>query len=309
MKPSPRVTAVATLLLLASMALSVLLLRQVDRLRAGATLQEVLYLSSPKAIKRLSLGYSGLVADIYWTRAVQYFGNKHHTGEEHYKLLAPLLEITTALDPKLRVAYEYGSNFLAAPPALGAGMPQEAIRLIQFGIRNNPDQWHLYYDLGFVYYLELKDYVAAAKAFEAGSRLPNAHPFMKLMAGNMAQHAGDYQMARMLWTATYESATEKVVRANAKAHLRAITVDQDVIALDDVVAKYRDETGHLPNSFSELMSAGLLRGLPLDPLGHPYVLVSDGSIEVNDPDNLPFIQKGTPPGYVPPSSPHLPTAD
>ena len=56
MKPSPQVTAVATLLLLTSMALSVLLLRQVDRLRAGATLQEVLYLSSPKAIKRLSLG-------------------------------------------------------------------------------------------------------------------------------------------------------------------------------------------------------------------------------------------------------------
>ena len=35
---------------------------------------------SPKAVKRLSLGYDGLLADIYWTRAVQYFGG--HTSRE-----------------------------------------------------------------------------------------------------------------------------------------------------------------------------------------------------------------------------------
>ena len=28
----------------------------------------------------MSLGYDGLLADIYWTRAVQYFGSKHHEG-------------------------------------------------------------------------------------------------------------------------------------------------------------------------------------------------------------------------------------
>ena len=51
-------------------------------------------------VKRPSLGYDGLMADIYWTRAVQYFGRRHLTSREDYNLLAPLLEITTALDPK-----------------------------------------------------------------------------------------------------------------------------------------------------------------------------------------------------------------
>jgi tetratricopeptide (TPR) repeat protein len=309
MKPSRRVTAVAAALLIVSAAASVLLLRQVDRVRTGATLQEVLYISSPKAIKRLSLGYTGLVADIYWTRAVQYFGGKVHTGARHYELLGPLLEITTTLDPQLLVAYEYGSNFLGAPPPLGAGMPQQAIKLIQFGIQNNPDKWHLYYDLGFVYYLELKDYPAAAKAFEEGSKTPNAHPFMKLMAGNMAQHAGEYGMARMLWTATYESAAEKVIKANALAHLRAITVDQDVIALGDIVGLYAAKTGQLPQNFPAMIAAGYLRSVPLDPLGRPYKLMSDGRIEVTDPDHLPFIQKGLPPGYVPPEVVKLPPVD
>ena len=70
-------------------------------------LEEVLYISSPKALKKMSLGYDGLLADIYWTRAVQYFGGKHHEGAHHFNLLAPLLEITTTLDPHLLVAYEY----------------------------------------------------------------------------------------------------------------------------------------------------------------------------------------------------------
>ena len=30
----------------------------------------------------MSLGYDGLLADIYWTRAVQYFGGKHHDGAQ-----------------------------------------------------------------------------------------------------------------------------------------------------------------------------------------------------------------------------------
>lgn len=302
MRPSRRVTVVAATLMVLSMMACVLLLQQVDKVRTNATLKDVLYISSPKTIKRLSLGYSSLMADIYWTRAVQYFGGKLHAGDRHYELLGPLLEITTGLDPKLLVAYEYGSNFLGSPPPLGAGDPQQAIKLIEFGIKNNPDQWHLYYDLGFVYYLELKDYKAAEKAFEAGSHTPNAHPFMKLMAGNMAQHAGEYEMARMLWTATYQSAYEKLIRANAAAHLRAITVDEDVLALNQIVARYQNERGHLPQSFADLISAGLLRGVPQDPLGHPYKLMADGSIEVADPDSLPFIQNGLPPGYVPPEA-------
>src|SRR5580693_879505 len=124
MKPSRQITLVVSTLLLACMLASVLLLRKVDRLRSGATLQEVLYISSPQALKRLSLGYDGLLADIYWTRAVQYYGNKHHDGARRFDLLAPLLEITTALDPQLLVAYEYGANFLAPKPPNGAGMPE-----------------------------------------------------------------------------------------------------------------------------------------------------------------------------------------
>src|SRR5215470_2378332 len=108
MKPSRRVTGTATALIVVCMLGSTLLLRRLDSMRSTATLQEVLYFSSPKVLKRMSLGYDGLLADIYWTRAVQYFGRGLALSSARFDLLAPLLEITTTLDPQLLVAYEFG---------------------------------------------------------------------------------------------------------------------------------------------------------------------------------------------------------
>lgn len=300
MKVSRKPTIVATVVLVASLAASIGLLRRLDEVRRGATIQDSLYIPSPQAVKRLSLGYSGFMADLYWTRAVQYFGGKHHEGSTEYKLLGPLLEITTTLDPQLLVAYEYGSNFMADKPPQGAGDPEGAVNLVKFGIRNNPEQWRLYYDLGFIYYLNLKDYRGAAEAFEKASQLPNAHPFTKILAGKMAQHAGEYQMARMLWSATYESAQEESIKYNAIAHLRALRVDEDVTHLEEAVAAYRQKTGSSPGSLSALVNAGLLPGVPLDPDRHPYKITADGRVEVQNPDDFFFITKGTPPSYKAP---------
>jgi len=305
MKASRQINLVAGVLLAASLAGSVALLHRVDNLRNGATLQEVLYISSPKVLKGMSLGYDGLLADIYWTRAVQYFGNKHHDGAQHYDLLAPLLEITTSLDPQLLVAYEYGANFLSPKPPNGAGMPLRAIELEEYGIRHNPNNWRLYYNEGFIYFTELKDYAAASAAFARGARIPDAHSFLSLMAGRMAERAGDLQTARMMWSMTYETTHDNAVKANAAAHLRALQVDEDVSVLEQAAGAYQKKIGRFPTSFAELMAANILRGTPLDPFGHTYKLMPDGRVEVRNPDNFPFIQKGTPPGYEPPLAPKL----
>src|ERR1700686_5275043 len=96
-----RVQTSYALLLGALLATSTMLVRQTDRVRGDEPLQEVLYIPSPKVVKRMSLGYSGVLADIYWTRVVQYFGTKHVAKAKHYLILEPLLEMTTTLDPKL----------------------------------------------------------------------------------------------------------------------------------------------------------------------------------------------------------------
>jgi hypothetical protein len=299
MKPRQKTTMIASICLVVSLAASSFVLHRVDQLRPQATLDEVLFLSSPKVIKRASLGYDGLMACIYWTRAVQYFGYRHHYYAASYNLLAPLLEITTHLDPHLLVAYEFGGSFLAPKPPHGAGQPQAAIDLMEYGIQNNPDKWRLYYNLGFVYYMELQDYKKAADTFERGSHVPNAHPFLKIFAAQMAQHAGEYQTARMLWSATYQTTQDQLIKQNAVEHLRALRVDEDVQHLQEAVTRFGERTGQLPESMAELVAAEGLAGTPIDPDGHPYKLTPEGRVEVRVPDDFPFATRGLPPGYRP----------
>jgi tetratricopeptide (TPR) repeat protein len=299
MKHRRKISLVAGACLIFSLAVSAVILHRTDQIRPQSTLDEVLYVSSPKVLKRASLGFNGLLADIYWTRAVQYFGGRHHDEARSYNLLFPLLEITTQLDPHLVVAYQFGASFLAPAPPHGAGQPENAVHLMEYGIQNNPDDWKLYYDLGFVYYMNLNDYKDAANAFRRGSNLPNAHPFMRLLAAQMAQHAEDYDTARMMWSATYQNSQDKLIRANAVEHLRALRVDEDVTRLQHAVTRFGERTGRLPVSMSELTNAEGLPGIPVDPDGHPYKLTPEGRIEVRVPDDFPFANKGLPPGYKP----------
>lgn len=298
---------VFSLMLVAALAGSAWENGHLARLRPEASLEETLYITSPTALRRFSLGYTGLMADIYWTRVVQYYGNKSIKHSQRFDLLKPLLDMTTALDPKLIVAYDFGSTFLAQQPPYGAGMPDEAIDLVKRGIRDNPDEWGLYRDMAFIYYFEKQDYNTAGLVMEQGSHVPHAHPFMRAVAATLLQRGGSLEMARVLWQSVLATTRDDLVRDNAVKHLWALDVDETVPRLEAAAQAYRRKTGTPPRRFQEIISAGLLTGVPVDPvtkvpvdpIGNPYKLMSDGRVEVEDHIALPFITKGLPPGVKP----------
>ena len=182
-----------------------LLLHQVDQTRGKATLQgNALHLIS-KSLETHESGLRRVAGRHLLDTRRPIFRRPPCQDATEYDLLAPLLTITTTLDPHLMPAYEFGSNFLSPKPPDGAGKPKEAVELMEYGIRHNPDEWRLYFNLGFIYYMELNDPAKAADAFLRGSQLPNAHPWLKILAARMAGAAGDTKTARMMWGATYET--------------------------------------------------------------------------------------------------------
>ncbi len=299
MTASRSITRFFAALLVLCLVGSILTLRRLDRLRASATLEEVLYLPSARVLRYLSFGYTGLMANLYWTRTVQYFGRRHGERAARFDLLPPLLQITTDLDPHLVVAYKYGSIFLAQEPPEGAGRPDLAVDFVEKGIRANPDDWQLYYHLGFVHFIERKDYIAASEAFRRGSEVPGAHPWMKVMAAAMAQFGGERETARRLWTYIHQSTEDQYIRANAVKRLRALEVDDAVPRLEERIRLYHQRTGLWPESWNQMIVDGFLRGIPLDPLGLPYKLMPGGRVEVQKPEDLPFIRHGLPQGLAP----------
>ncbi len=238
-------------------------------------------LRSGKLVKVMSLEYAPLTADIYWTRAVQYYGNKHIRRDQNLELLWPLLDITTTLDPNLLVAYRFGGIFLSPVPPEGAGRPDLAVKLIERGIQANPDAWRLYQDLGNVYYFELKDYKKASEAFLEGSKNPNSYLWMKAMAAKIAAEGESYSTSYFLWKEIYESTEDPSVKKSALMHLRLLRVKEDCKELDARADEYEKRYGRHPKHVSELVHAGLLRDLPADPLGYAYIFGEDGKAGLN----------------------------
>ena len=238
-------------------------------------------LRSGKLVKVMSLEYGPLLADIYWTRVVQYYGNQHVRGQANLELLWPLLDITTTLDPNLLTAYRFGAMFLSQKAPTGAGRPDLAVQLIQRGIQTNPDYWRFYEDLGFVYYFDLKDYQKASEAFLEGSKKPNAQVWMKVMAAKVAAEGESFATSMFLWKDIYDSTVDPSVKENALLHLRSLRVKEDCKHLDALADEYAKRHGRRPARMNELVQAGLLPGVPGDPLGFAYIFSEDGKAELN----------------------------
>ena len=238
-------------------------------------------LRSRKLVKAMSLEYAPLLADIYWTRAVQYYGNKHMRGQANLELLWPLLDITTTLDPNLLVAYRFGAMFLSQAAPGGAGRPDLAVQLIQRGIQANPEYWRLYEDLGFVYYFDLKDYQKASEAFLEGSKRPNAQIWMKVMAARIAAEGESFETSAFLWQDIYNSTADPTIKKNAELHLQLLRVREDCKHLDALADEYAKRYAKRPTRMNELVWAGLLPGIPADPLGFAYIFSDEGKAELN----------------------------
>jgi tetratricopeptide (TPR) repeat protein len=296
-----KTSLVAAAVLIVSLAAAVVMLRPLERAqRAGhSDTEDALYIPSARAIRAMSLGYTGLAADIYWTRVVQYFGRRHVEGSNGFPLLEPLLRLTTDLDPHMIVAYQFGSIFLVPPPPAGAGEPDKAVALVERGIQANPDNWRLYLSLGFIHYQYRRDLPAAIAAFERGSRVPGAHPALRVLAATVALEGGDEKKAAILWRAIYDTTNDKSIRKNALDHLIALQVDAEVTRLEKIVQDFQERNGRTPSNFAEMVASGWLPKAPVDPIGEPYKLLPDGRVEVGVPSYLPFITKGLPEGAKP----------
>src|SRR6266700_2063045 len=175
------------------------------------------------------------------------------------------------LDPTLLVAYRFGAAFLSPRAPGGAGRPDLAVQLIQRGIQANPEYWRLYEDLGFVYYFDMKDYQRASGAFL----------WMKVMAAKIAAEGESYATSLFLWNDIYESTPDPLVKRNALLHLQLLKVKEDCRQLDALADEYEKRFGRRPSRMSEMVQAGLLRGIPGDPLGYAYVFGEDGKAELN----------------------------
>ncbi len=250
--------------------------------------EEALYLRG-STVKRLSLSFNGLAADLYWMRTLQYVGNKilslpdgvqiENLSQLDLKLLVPLLETTTTLDPQFMAPYHYAAALL---PEINV---QEAIRIINKGIGANPTAWRLHHNLGYIYWQQ-RDFAAAAEAYARGAELPGAPAWMAAMKARMLDQGGSRETAREIFTRMYAEADDQLVKEMARLRLLQLDSLDERDALRNLLTTYKLRAGRCPETWREIEN--LLRALkvrtdsltaPLDPSGTAYLLIA-GKCEV-----------------------------
>jgi tetratricopeptide (TPR) repeat protein len=249
---------------------------QMDRERrftAAEPAAQSLYLRSPAMVMRAALSFDAIASDIYWVRAIQYYGRARlrRSAEARYDLLHPLLDLTTSLDPQFAIAYKFGAFFLSERPPGGAGRPDLAIRLLEKAIAANPNRWEYPHDAGFVYYRQ-GDYRQAAAWFQKAAQVAGAPNWLEPLAAVTLATGGDVRSSRLLWQQILSSADEAWLRSVAEQRLRQLDAVDQVLVLRSLTAEYERRHGDPPPTWEDLIRDGALRGVPNDPAGYPYVL-------------------------------------
>ncbi len=276
----------AVLALLAAVALQILRDRSHPRVRQET--DRILYVRSGEVLKRMTLGFDGLAADVYWIRAIQHYGGDRISkpNQAHrFQLLYPLLDLTTTLDPYFNIAYRFGAIFLSEGFPGGPGRPDQAVTLLRKGLSVVPTKWQYYHDIGFVYYWHLRDYHAAAEWFKRGADQPNAPNWLPPLAATMLTHGEDRASARFLWEQIAKS-EEAWLRRSAERALQQLQALDHIERLNALFTRFPPPEEE-PRSWAWLMRRRILNGTPVDPRGFPFVIDPEsGAITVSEQSPL-----------------------
>jgi hypothetical protein len=244
------------------------------RLQKPSVTPSVQWIQSPVLMRRLAVGFNAIWADIYWIRAVQYYGDTRLSEDENknYDQLYPLLDITTSLDPHFNIAYRFGSILLSEGYPNGPGQADQAIVLLQKGIRETPGKWQYFQDAGFVEYWWRRDSRAAADWFMKAGKLPDAPNWLEPLAASVLAEGGEREASRQAWLQLNQTADHEWIRQAARRGLLQLDAEGDIEILEPLVHKFFDRNGRFPASWQEMTAAKLLRQVPVDPTGSVYDL-------------------------------------
>jgi tetratricopeptide (TPR) repeat protein len=295
--PLPIVYAVVAVLALGAISVGLQMLRDTS-LPLATSQEETLYLTQ-RATSRLIFTHRSLVADLYWIRAIQYFGERSQRAQRLSKtflapppalaaeppvafdLLYPLLDITTTLDPRFNIAYRFGSIFLSEGYPHGPGRPDQAVAILEKGLETSPDKWQYWQDIGFVYYWTEHDYPKAAAAFARGADIAGAPWWLRSLAASTLAKGGDRAASRLLWQQLGETANNEYARNAARLKLAQLEAIEIIERLQKGIDAFAARRGAPVTAWSDLIAAGMIRDVPLDPAGVPYELQSPSRVTVS----------------------------
>jgi len=242
--------------------------------------------------RALSFGFQSLLADYTLLQAIQLLPQRH--GDMSPEASAPidrrltrLLEYSVEVDPKFAGAYRFAAAALPHETMDGKVYGViDAVRILERGLRERPDDWRMGFLLGFLQSYYLRDFPEAARSLAVAAKQPGAPPWVGLLSTRLAAQGGELDMAASLAEAMLAQANEEETRKAWQDRVDALNMERDLREIEDAAQRYRELKGRPARSVQSLAAAGLLRGVPREPHGGRYVLEADGTARSTSVERL-----------------------
>lgn len=236
--------------------------------------EELSYLPKGEYLKVAVLGYRQMAADLIWLKAVQHLGEKKQT-RGGYLWAYHTVDVVTDVDPTFAFAYQAAGTILG----VWAGLPHESIALLTKGMRHHPELWQLPFYVGYDYFYELHDPVTAARYFRLASMLPGAPEYLPKLAARMTVEVGDPDAALEFLQRLSQQVRDERLREGLARRMKEVIAERDIRFLEEGVRRYKARYGMLPVRLEDLVTRGIISGIPEEPLGGIYELkASDGAV-------------------------------
>lgn len=267
--------------------------RRIDR--SVVQIDELAQLPSGDYLKAAMLGYHHLGADILWLRLLQVIGERRNT-EDQYEWMYHTLDVITTLDPQYAYAYYVGGVILGDY----AHRPDLSNRLLAKGVEANPTVWNLPFLLGYNYYFLMGDAVKAADYIMRAASLPEGPSYLPGLATRMAAEGGRPETALVFLETRLREINDPEMREFFLNRMKEVIIERDLRILENVVQTYLSQHRVLPTTLMDLVVAGLLPALPMEPFGGSYILdLKTGTVSSSThPNRLRMFNKRTQPSVL-----------
>jgi tetratricopeptide (TPR) repeat protein len=178
------------------------------------------------------------------------------------------LDVLTTLDPQYAYAYYAGGVTLGDL----ANRPDLSIRLLEKGVKANPDVWNIPFLLGYNYYFLLGDPAKGAEYIMEAARLPDGPAYLPGLATRMAAEAGSPDTALAFLEARLLDTQDLQTRESLANRMKEVIIERDIRILESAVETYRTQHQTLPATITDLVVAGAISSLPQEPFGGDYRL-------------------------------------
>lgn len=257
------------------LAVAALALTSLPPSKVASTVHVPPMLPRPELLTSLGAGYRNLIADYFWVETLQAV-SLAQTPEEYRDIYDYAMTVAD-IDPRFRPVYWFA----------GATIPlhdlqhrwhntKESTAILDLGAQRFPADVTLQILLAYNLATFSHEYARAATILTQAANLPGAPRYLPALATRLYSQAGQFDAGLAFAHSILDSTSDEDTRKTFEKRVKELELERILRALDSLLAQYREIQGAPARELNDLVRVGLLRGIPLDPLGGTIEIGQDG---------------------------------